>query len=334
MPPRHHAEPRLSARGTALSALLQAQEALLAASAIAAGLGRLRPRSAPTRLASEARRFVRLLAAFVAPRSAGALSAATAAEIRLGAFAVSTPEEQRNVIALWARVVPPILAGSGSASDARAVEDALDGMEEAVALASAEWEPRRIDLVVVGASAGGLGALMEFLGSFDATIPATFLVVLHLSERAPGLVPSLLARHTGLEAAWAVDGAALHLGHAFVAPPGGHLVARADGLRVVGGPPVHFVRPSADSLFESAANAFGHHVASVILSGTGSDGADGTHEVKTHGGITFVQAPSAAEFRGMPDAAIETGDVLQVLRADRIGERLRHTILRGRHEHP
>ncbi|HET7826122.1 MAG TPA: chemotaxis protein CheB [Anaeromyxobacter sp.] len=332
MAPRHPPEERVAARGSALGALLHAQEALLAASAIAAGLGGLRTRSAPARLAGEARCFVRLLAAYVERPSRGALASATAAQVRAGAFAVSTQEEQRSIISLWGRVVAPILAGSGSASDARTVEDALGRMEAMVSDASAAWEPRRIDVVVVGASAGGLGALMELLGPFDAALPATLLVALHLSEHSHGLVPTLLSRHTGLDVAWAVDGAALHLGHAFVAPPGGHLVARADGLHVVAGPPVHYVRPSADALFESAAKTFGAHVASVILSGTGSDGADGTRVVKAHGGLTFVQAPSAAEFRGMPDAAIGTGDVRHVMRADRIGEELKATIARGRHE--
>jgi two-component system, chemotaxis family, protein-glutamate methylesterase/glutaminase len=334
MATRHHAEARPPSRGSALAALLRAQEGPLAASAIAAGLGRVRTRSAPARLASESRRFVRLLAAYVEPRPSGALGAVTNAELRVGAFAVSSPEEQRAVLALWSRVVPPVLAGTGGAGDARRVEDALDRMESSLADASSAWDAQRIDVVVVGASAGGLAALMDFLGSFDASLPATLLVVLHLSERSPGLIPTLLSRHTGLDVAWAVEGAALHLGHAFVAPPGAHLVVHADGLHVIGGPRIHYVRPSADALFESAAKAFGRHVASVIVSGTGLDGADGTLAVKARGGLTFAQTPSAAEFRGMPDAAIATDGVSCVMKADEIGERLRAAITSGREQRP
>jgi two-component system chemotaxis response regulator CheB len=227
-------------------------------------------------------------------------------------------------------VLPPILEGESRTSDAERVQDALERIELELGRAAAEWDPQRIDLVVVGASAGGLAALTDVVAALEAGLPATILVVLHVGERSPGMIPTLLARHSALDIAWAVDGAALHLGHAFVAPPGRHLLVRAEALALVEGPPVHYVRPSVDLLFASAAETFGQRVAAVVLSGTGSDGAAGIRAVREHGGITFAQSPAAAEFRGMPDAAIATGAVTRVTTAGRIGERLWRAVTGGR----
>ncbi len=330
MPVRDQAVERGVRRGRKLEALVEAQEGLLVASAIAAGLGRIRKRSAPSRLAVEARRFARLLEAHLGSPDREALVALAQEELRTGAFAVSSPEQRAEVVDLWRRLLPPILAGAGRAADARRVERAFDRIERTVTHAAIAWDAQRIDIVVIGASAGGLQALTDLVGALDAALPATFLVVLHVSERSPGLIPMLLTRHTGLEVAWAVDGAALHLGHAFVAPPGRHLLVGAEALSLVQGPPVRFVRPSVDTLFSSAAQTFGHRVAAVVLSGTGADGAAGIRAVRAHGGVTFAQEPTAADFRGMPDSAIATGSVERVLRADRIGEALRLAVARGR----
>jgi two-component system chemotaxis response regulator CheB len=313
-----------------LRAFLGAHEALLAASAVAAGLGGIRTRSAPVRLAAEARRFVRLLAACLGTASARSLSVLAAAEVRTGALAASSLEQRARVVGLWRRVLPPILEGEGRPSDAEHVRDALDRIERELGRAAARWDPQRIDLVVVGASAGGLAALTDLVAALESALPATILVVLHVGERSPGMIPTLLARHTGLDIAWAVDGAALHLGHAFVAPPGHHLLVRAEALALVEGPPVRYVRPSIDLLFRSASETFGHRVAAVVLSGTGADGAAGIRAVREHGGMTFAQDPASAEFRGMPDAAIATGEVTRVLRADELGEALRSAVTGGR----
>lgn len=330
MAARQHARARPSDAGQDLRAFLAAQEDLLAASAVAAGLGTIRTRSAPVRLAIEARRFVRLLSAIAGNASPRSTALAAAAEVRAGAFAASSLEQRTRVVGLWRRVLPSVLEGAGRGADAERIHDALDRMERGLTRAAKAWDPHRLDLVVVGASAGGLAALADLLAPLQAILPATVVVVMHVSERSPGLIPTLLERHTGLDMAWAVDGAALHLGHAFVAPPGHHLLVRAEALALVEGPPVRFVRPSVDLLFESAAETFGHRVAAVILSGTGADGADGIRAVRDHGGIAFVQEPAEAEFRGMPDAAIAQGGADRVLRAGAIGEALR-AMVTGRH---
>jgi two-component system chemotaxis response regulator CheB len=330
MPARPSLAEQRARGGRELRAFLEAHEALLAASAVAAGLGAIRTRSAPVRLAAEAHRFVRLLAAYVGRMPSRSLHVLAAAEVRTGAFAASSLEQRTRVIDLWRRVVPPILAGERRPRDAEQVQRALDRMERELAHAAADWDPQRIDLVVVGASAGGLAALTDMVAPLEAALPTTVLVVLHVSERSPGLIPTLLARHSRLEIAWAVEGAALHLGHAFVAPPGRHLLVRADALALVEGPPIRYVRPSVDLLFASAAETFGRRVAAVVLSGTGSDGAAGIRAVRAHGGLTFAQDPTLAEFRGMPEAAIGTGEVDWVLKAEGLGEALRGAVTGGR----
>jgi two-component system, chemotaxis family, protein-glutamate methylesterase/glutaminase len=315
--------------GGRAGAFLRAQEQLLASSAISAGLGRIRARSAPSRLSGEARRFLRLLLLWLGGSSPHRISSVRN-ELRGGAFAASSPKEREQVFQLWRRVLPPLLAGAGHTAEARRVERALERMEGAVADEGAAVDRDRLDVVVVGASAGGLGALTTVVEGLDAWLPATLLVVLHVSANSPGLVPTLLARHSGLDIAWAVDGGAMHLGHAFVAPPGRHLVAGADAMHMLEGPPVHFVRPSADVLFESAAASFGAHVISLVLSGTGADGATGTRAIREHGGLTLAQAPATAEFSGMPAAAIATGAVDRVVASGRLGEFLHRAVVEGR----
>jgi two-component system chemotaxis response regulator CheB len=143
-------------------------------------------------------------------------------------------------------------------------------------------------------------------------------------------VASVLARHIPISVSAAVDGGALHLGSAHVAPPGWHLVVAGGALRLLDAPPVRFVKPSADVLFGSAAAAFGRRLASVVLSGTGSDGAAGSGLVRKYGGTTFAQDPGEAEFGGMPAAAIATGDVQHVLPVSDLARVLGRAVLRGR----
>jgi two-component system chemotaxis response regulator CheB len=95
-------------------------------------------------------------------------------------------------------------------------------------------------------------------------------------------------------------------------------------------PPVRMLRPSVDVLFESAAVAFGRHLLSVVLTGTGSDGAAGTRAVHARGGVALVQSPDSAEFAGMPEAAIATGAADRVVSLARIGRALGVAAREGR----
>jgi two-component system chemotaxis response regulator CheB len=167
--------------------------------------------------------------------------------------------------------------------------------------------PDGFEIIALAASAGGLGALTEVLSGLPAAFPVAVCVVQHLDRRHRSLMAEILGRRTGLRVTQAVDGERLQLGTVFIAPPDRHLLVNADAtLSLTQTQLVHFVRPSADLLFESVAASFREHVIAVILSGSGQDGAMGAKAVKKMGGTVIVQDPEDSEFRGMPEAALHT----------------------------
>jgi two-component system, chemotaxis family, protein-glutamate methylesterase/glutaminase len=177
----------------------------------------------------------------------------------------------------------------------------------------------RPDLVVMAASAGGLAALSTVLGSLPADFPAAVLVVQHLDPHYKSLLGQILSRRTALTVTIAVDGAAVRPGQVIVATPDRHLLLEPDGtVSLSSADAVHFVRPSADRLFESAAASFGDRVIGVVLTGTGSDGDHGVQAVKRAGGIVIAQDQNTSQFFGMPGTAIGTGAVDMVLPLDQI----------------
>jgi two-component system chemotaxis response regulator CheB len=162
-------------------------------------------------------------------------------------------------------------------------------------------------VVALAASAGGLKALSHVLGALPKDFPAAILVVQHLDRHSRSMLAGILARHTALPARDARHGEALEEGVVLVAPPDHHLLVNADGtVSLTHTELVHFVRPSADLLFESAAAAAGPRATAVVLSGSGSDGAMGVTAIKKRGGTVIVQDPASAEYRGMPDAALRS----------------------------
>jgi len=139
----------------------------------------------------------------------------------------------------------------------------------------------------------------------------------------------ILTRRTTLHVKQARDGEVLRAGVVYIAPPDRHLLVNLDGtITLAETEMVHFLRPSADLMFESAAAAFGPGVVAVVLSGTGEDGAMGVQAVKKRGGTVFVQNDQSAEFSGMPQAAIRTGIADRVLELAMIGRAL-EDVLRG-----
>lgn len=168
--------------------------------------------------------------------------------------------------------------------------------------------PAGFDIVAFAASAGGLKALTEVLGALPGDFPAAVVVLQHLDPRHRSLMAEILGRRTELRVREAAEGDRLVPGTAHVAPPDRHLLVNPDGtLSLSQSELVHFVRPSADLLFESVAASYRERAIAVILSGSGSDGAMGVKAIKKTGGTVIVQAPASAEFRGMPDAADLTG---------------------------
>jgi two-component system, chemotaxis family, protein-glutamate methylesterase/glutaminase len=187
------------------------------------------------------------------------------------------------------------------------------------------FEPIASDaLVVIAASAGGLDALGRVLASLPADFPAAIVVVQHRSEQCPDVLPMLLNERTALRVRHAVDGDVLAAGTVYVCPPGMHVLAE-HALRLVHGPRLNHVRPSADVMLRSTAHAYGERAVGVVLSGMGSDAAIGSLSILDAGGSVIAQAPATCAHADMPNAALACGDVASVP-VDEIGAVLRRLL--------
>ncbi len=162
----------------------------------------------------------------------------------------------------------------------------------------------RQDVVVIGASAGGVEALSQLVAALPPGLPAAVLVVVHVPASGPSRLAELLSRAGPLPAARAQDGEAPLPGRIYVASPDQHLVMRDGLLHLSHGPHENHARPAIDPLFRSAARAFGPRVVGVILSGALNDGSRGLAAVKANGGVAIVQDPKEARVGSMPRAAL------------------------------
>jgi len=174
-------------------------------------------------------------------------------------------------------------------------------------------------IVAVAASAGGITALGRVLSGLAVGFPVPVVVVQHLDPRHKTIIAEVLGRRALLTVRLADHGERAEPGTIYVAPPNHHLLVEADGMLMLSSSElVHFLRPSADLLFESIAGTFGPRAIACVLTGTGSDGAMGASAVKSRGGTVIVEDPALAEFSGMPEAVLATGSVDFVLPLDEI----------------
>lgn len=168
----------------------------------------------------------------------------------------------------------------------------------------------RYGVVAIASSAGGVQALTAVLGGLPTDFPVPVVIVQHLDPRHKTILAEILDRRSALRVKLAESGVRMSSGTAYIAPPNHHLLVGADGLlSLTDGERTHFVRPAADRLFESVADAYGPRAIACVLTGTGQDGASGVRAVKAAGGTVVAEDPDTAEFAGMPAAAVGTGAV-------------------------
>jgi two-component system chemotaxis response regulator CheB len=177
----------------------------------------------------------------------------------------------------------------------------------------------RRDLVVVGASAGGVEALRVLLGGLPPNFPAAMLVVLHMPSTGRSALPEILDRACPLPVNRAVDGAPLEPGTVTVAVPDHHLMVVEDRLLLSRGPRENGHRPAIDVLFRTAARAAGPRVIAVVLSGALDDGTAGMIAVRQRGGIGLAQEPEDAIYASMPTHAIEVASADHVAPVAKMG---------------
>lgn len=181
----------------------------------------------------------------------------------------------------------------------------------------------RRDLVVIGASAGGVETLKRVVERLPADLPAAVCIVLHIAPDSPSLLAEILSRAGPLPCRAAHEADPLNRGAILVAPPDRHLAVEDEHVYLTVGPRENGHRPAVDVLFRSAAQAKGGRVIGVILSGTRGDGALGMAAIKAAGGAAIVQDPDDALYPGMPSTALSAVAADAVVRSELVA----HTIV-------
>jgi len=169
---------------------------------------------------------------------------------------------------------------------------------------------QRKDIIVIGASSGGINALKGLVSALPRDLRAAVFVAQHIAPYSVGILPEILEHAGQLPASNARDWERIERGHIYVAPPDHHLLVEASGhVRVTRGPRENRFRPAVDPLFRSAAAAFGPRVVGVILTGWLDDGTAGLWAVKERGGTCIVQHPDDSFAPAMPLNAIKHVEV-------------------------
>jgi two-component system chemotaxis response regulator CheB len=178
------------------------------------------------------------------------------------------------------------------------------------------------DVIVIGASAGGIEPLIRIASDLPPDLPATVCVVVHRPPTSNSRLHTILGRRSPLRVLVARDGMPLEHGRLYVAPADLHLVLEGGQVRLSRGPRENYSRPAIDVLFRSAAVQMGARVIGVLLSGAMSDGVSGMRAIKAVGGLTVVQDPDDAIIRDMPARASAAVEIDHVVPAAEIGRLL------------
>lgn len=175
-------------------------------------------------------------------------------------------------------------------------------------------------IVVIGASAGGLNALMEMVQTLQKGLDVAYCIVLHLSRKGIGdFIVHRLKQVTSMHCSLVVDGAPIKKDNIYIARPNQHMLVKDNKFILGAGPEENRFRPSIDVLFRSAAVAYSSHAIGIILSGMLDDGTSGMWAIKRSGGSCVVQDPNQAEYPDMPVSVINNMEVDHVATLEEIG---------------
>jgi two-component system, chemotaxis family, protein-glutamate methylesterase/glutaminase len=188
------------------------------------------------------------------------------------------------------------------------------------------------DIIAIGASAGGVEAVIKIAANLPATLPAAVLVVIHVSPDSASLLPAILKRSSIWNAVQPEDGTPIEHGHIYVAPPDRHMVVEAgDRIRIIQGPKHNRHRPAIDPLFRSVADIYSQRAIGIVLTGFLADGSSGLAMIKHAGGIAIIQDPNDALVPSMPRRALERVSPDYCLPLDQIPAALSSIVRGGNH---
>lgn len=182
------------------------------------------------------------------------------------------------------------------------------------------------DVIVIGASAGGIPAVSHLLSLLPNDLPAMIGVVIHRGDKAKSNWSDMFMRKTKLRVMEPSEGEPIVRGVVYLAPSDQHMTWVDGFVRLDRGEKRHHTRPAVDPLFTSAARTYGSRTIGVVLTGGGSDGAQGLLDIWTAGGIAIAQAPDEAEIPSMPRQAIAKDHIGAVLALHEIADALTHVV--------
>jgi two-component system chemotaxis response regulator CheB len=175
------------------------------------------------------------------------------------------------------------------------------------------------DVIVIGASAGGVSAIVELLGELPSGLPTIVGVVIHRGATSPDDWSPSLGKSSSLRVVEPSHGELITRGVVYIAPADHHMTFRDNAVFLDRKPKEHHTRPALNPLFKSAALAYGTRVLGIVLTGGGTDGTEGLRDITSAGGLSLVQTPSEAANASMPRYALLHDDVSAALTIAEIG---------------